>query len=190
MPETSKRITVAKNYGKMIKATHAWKTKRHAHMAGIKKFHRSTAGKQMHRKLARILATRTSLTKDRKSLRLRPDRDTAREVLKIVSSYKTHILIEECWSKNDDLTERLDQYVFESYYLDVIHGIEETLLSNPDAFILTEEQIEVLFRLCSQRALINAFEQAQTSLPESFDNYYDSLGITNVVVEAYKGETK
>lgn len=187
--DKNRRITTAHNYSKMIKSRLSWKKKRFKHMAGIKAFHKSTKGKRMHRNLARTLATRTAITRDDTRLRLRPDRDTAREMLKTVSSYKTHILIEEDWATRKELTEALDQSLFEGYALPIIHAIEGAIMADVENFDLNEEQLELLFRLCAQKDLSNAFEQAGSPLPETFDNYYDSFAITEAVAITLKGES-
>ena len=161
-------------------------------MQGIAKFHRSTQGKRLHRNLARTLATRITHGNNGTSLSLRPDRATAREMLKTISSYSTHILIESDWASQPELSESLDQYVFEQYAIPCILGIEKKLLGWCEDYDiekeeLSEDEIELLLRLCPQNERRKAFNDTDAILAESFPSYFDTYGITQAVQKAIKG---
>lgn len=89
-----------------------WREKRFKYLRGIRKFHRSTRGKEFHRRLGRFLATRDTssklayyqgeVEKERFFESLRFDKvDEYREFLISVLSALTHALIEERYFEPD-----------------------------------------------------------------------------------------
>lgn len=122
----------------------SWRKNRYSIMKGIRKFHKSTAGKRFHRKLGNYLATRIT----ENSL------EDISEVLKSVSSMMTHFYIELGYYRT------LDEQVNFEICLDVLQSelrdIEEkmyTLRHNE----LTEDQMELLVLLTEENALMNSF---------------------------------
>lgn len=58
-----KKRRVLKDYRKSIATTNQWRSNRNRFMRGIKRFHKSTKGKQLHRVLSRHNATRDYKTR-------------------------------------------------------------------------------------------------------------------------------
>lgn len=79
-----------KNLKKSLQAKKTWRTKGRNLRRGIAKFHRSSKGKQFHRKLGRLLATRDF-------------KDKHNEWLISVNSLLTHLAIEEQFSSSIEI---------------------------------------------------------------------------------------
>lgn len=118
-----------------------WREKRFKYLQGIRKFHRSTKGKEFHRRLGRFLATRDTSSKlayyqgiqdkERFLESLRFDKvDEYREFLISVLSALTHALIEERYFEPD-----LDEAVRYKMFLG----------------ILLAEGVDVLKKVCEGR---------------------------------------
>ena len=56
--ERYKTVTMIKDFRKRQRTKKGWRTSRFGYMKGIKKFHRSIAGKKMHRRVGRQLSTK------------------------------------------------------------------------------------------------------------------------------------
>jgi hypothetical protein len=129
-----------KDFRKSQSAKASWRSNRNKMMAGIKKFHKSTQGKQLHRSLGRYLATRVS-----KSGRFKDRYDDKYEALKGLSSLRTHLYIETGYFKSVD-----EQIEFE-FFMDEIVPItmSEELKVYKEESTISEEDLDLLCRAIS-----------------------------------------
>lgn len=137
-----------------------WVGKRFTMMKGIKRFHRSTAGKRFHRALSRFLLTRIS-NKD--------SEQTRSEALASLSSFKTHLYIEARL-----YTELIEQADFQEFLDDVIPSlteIEKTIYKDKS---LSEEQLDLLFRIVDRGELAKVLK----------DNFRTLAGLSRVDYES------
>jgi hypothetical protein len=174
-----------KDFRKSQDSKDSWRRNRYKHMKGIKKFHTSTAGKKFHRSLGRFLATRDFKSGEykREASEVMVIQDVC-EVLKALSSLKTHALIE--FDYYHQLEDEIDLCVFIEELLPSVSRIESALVRSDG--VITADDLEFLTRLCdfdsmvlelasnnkvSEQEIRAAFEQALGSLnEETHDNVY------------------
>ena len=145
-------IRGAKNASVSKKAKRSWKKNRKAHMKGIKKFHKSTAGKRMHRQMGRFLATRITKRGVQSSRMLRES------LLKAVSSLRTHLYIEN--ETYQSIQEQRDLGLLMDHVVPTLLDIEQRwwslsedeLLVDVDDMSLNEDEFELLAALTHPRA--------------------------------------
>jgi hypothetical protein len=146
-------IRGAKNQAVSKQVKRSWKKNRKNHMKGIKKFHKSTAGKRMHRQIGRFLATRITKRSVKSTRMLRES------LLKAISSLRTHLYIENetYQTVNDqrDLGLLMDHAVpalleIEQRWWSVSNG---DLLVETDAMPLDEDEFELLMCLTHPNAI-------------------------------------
>lgn len=140
-------ITPLRDFRKSQTQKSNWVKNKASYMSGIKKFHKSTAGKRMHRNLGRFLATR--LTKPKLINQPKESLDTSfslmeiSEILKTISSYKTHLYIEL-----DYFRPAVEQLVLEEMIFDfvpMLSSINEKILSYKE---LSDDDYKFLTELC------------------------------------------
>lgn len=156
-------IRGAKNASRSNQAKRSWKRNRKTYMRGIKGFHKSTAGKRMHRQMGRFLATRVTTRGTQSSRMLRET------LLKALSSIRTHLYIEnetyQNFSEQRDLSMTLDHAIpalleIEQRWWAVSNG---DLLVESDALTLSEDELDMLLCLVHPKALKQALvEQGST----------------------------
>lgn len=122
-----------------------WRAERWKYLQGIRTFHKSTQGKDFHRKLGRYLATRI----------FRPDRMSIfdyRELTKSVSSALTHAVIETQYYM--DISEAVD---YEIFYDEVFQSLTEVLskIQKYD-FDFSESDVDLLVRVAGSYDLKTA----------------------------------
>lgn len=150
-----------------------WRSSRWKFLRGIRKFHRSLAGKRLHRSLARFLATRIL----RPHLGYLKDRYESLEplkfdALKALSSCKTHMYIEEEYYSV--LSEAAEYSSFMEYAIPLLNSIEWRLYQNPDSELSADEQ-ELLLRLADERELCKSLSEVLGTVT------------ADKIFEAYKG---
>jgi hypothetical protein len=155
-----------KDFRRSQDAKASWRKNRYKILKGIKSWHKSTAGKRFHRNLGRFLSTRI----------FRPKNESfdKYETLKAVSSLRTHLYIEgEYYSSLD---EQVDYERFVEYAQPLLIDTEVKLLEDRVEEI-TEDEIELLFRLVN---LNPVFESLASFLNEEFETLkvkYESSGV-------------
>lgn len=150
-----------KNFRKSQDSKGMWRKHRADIMRGIKSFHRSTEGKRFHRNLGRFIATRTftgyltgrklgeALTIYEKS-----------EIVKAISSIKTHLFIEMEYYHPIYEQAGLEELVFD--HLDEINDIEMKVIRDES---LTDENSSLLIMLTETASIHKSFAE-QANKPE------------------------
>jgi hypothetical protein len=130
-------------------------------LKGIKRFHKSTAGKKFHRALERFIATRESLQEcSHKIFYLTEIAD----ILKAVSSLKTHAFIE--LEFYHPLSEELEYRLLFEELLPVLDSVEKKLLSAD--FSVDESEQEILLRIVDEI-------QIKKHLAEAYGIQFDTV---------------
>lgn len=153
-------IRGAKNAAVSKKSKRSWKKNRKSHMKGIKKFHKSTSGKRMHRQMGRFLATRVTQRGVQSSRMLRES------LLKAISSLRTHLYIEN--ETYQSVQDQRDLGLLMDHAVPALLEIEQRwwALSEDELLIetvnmqLDEDELELLLCLTHPRALQTAFLEA------------------------------
>lgn len=146
-------IRGAKNQVLSKKAKRAWAKNRNTYMKGIKGFHKSTAGKRMHRQMGRFLATRITKRGVQSSRMLRET------LLKALSSMRTHLYIENETYQN--LQEQRDLGLLMDYAVPALLELEQRWWSaNNDELLvevheleMTDEELDMLLCLTHPKAI-------------------------------------
>jgi len=105
-----------KNFRRSQLSKHSWRSNKLGYLKGIGKFHRSLAGKKFHRDLTRFLLTRESYNKI--------------DLLKSLSSLKTHMYIDLVYYRSVD--ESIDYDLFVEETVELINKLESDLLSGKE----------------------------------------------------------
>lgn len=145
-----------KNFRKSQLAKHNWRAKKLKYLRGIRKFHRSIAGKKFHRSLSRFLLTRESY--DRVDL------------LKSASSLKTHLYIDLDYYRG--LDEAVDFEIFVESITELINHLENNILLGKD--INSSDYSEILEALNFSDVILNVPIKKHTGEPD-YDNYIEYI---------------
>lgn len=160
----SKRVGLLKglkNFRKSQDAKGTWRKHRADIMRGIKSFHKSTEGKRFHRNLGRFIATRTftgyltgkalgeSLSFTEKS-----------EILKAISSLKTHLFIE--MEYYHPVYEQFGLEILVLDHIDEINDIEGKIIRDE---VLSNENCGLLISLVEEASIVKAFAE-EANKPE------------------------
>lgn len=148
-------ISGLKNFRKSQDAKSMWRKNRVDIMRGIKSFHKSTEGKRFHRNLGRFIATRTFtgfLTGRKLSENLNISEKS--EIVKAISSVKTHLFIEMEYYHPLYEQAGLECLVFDC--LHEINDIEQAIIKDG---LITEENCSLLIMLTETPALIKSFAE-------------------------------
>ncbi len=139
-----------RDFRKSQNAKKGWRNNKHKIMNGIKRFHKSSEGKKMHRKLGKFLSTRVFRDKEANE-----DKDFSvllsecSELLKSISSLKTHLFIEA-----EYYAPIKSQLVFEELLVTLVPELSKMehtlLLAKP----LTNEQLDILIHLVDTKTLL------------------------------------
>lgn len=160
-----------KNFRKSQDAKGMWRKHRADIMRGIKSFHRSTEGKRFHRNLGRFIASRTftgfltgkvlgeSLSIYEKS-----------EIIKAISSVKTHLFIE--MEYYHPVYEQLGLEIIVFDHLDEINDIEMKIIKDE---ILTEENCSLLINLTEEASLIKSFAEKTGKTEAEIEQIWDKI---------------
>lgn len=129
-----------------------WRHERYKMLRGIKRFHKSTAGKRFHRALGRYVATRESLGESSSKVFYLTE---VADILKALSSLKTHAFIE--LEFYHPLSEELEYRLLFEELLPLIDSTEKKLLQGD--FTLDENDEETLLRIIDFEQVINQVAQ-------------------------------
>lgn len=121
-----------------------WRRNRNAMMRGIKKFHKSTAGKKFHRQLARYAATRLGRSNNKLSESV--IESNVDDFLTAVSSLRTHMYIDLGYYK--PLIESIEYSELLEYVIPILNEVELKFISRRYSE-LTAEELDVLLNLVS-----------------------------------------
>ena len=167
-------ITGLRNFRKSQLTKQQWRSSRWKFLRGIKKFHRSLAGKRMHRSLGRFLATH--ITRDSMST-LRDRYESLDpfqfEALKALSSYRTHAYIEEEYYM--PLSEAEEYSSFMDYVIPLLSTIEMKVYRNSNTEF-DEDEKELMLRLVPDTEICKC-------LAETFDSRIP----LEKIIDTYKG---
>lgn len=172
-----------KNFRKSQNTKQQWRKDRYKMMTGIKRFHRSTAGKQFHRSIGRFIATRESLSTENMLESV--------SVLKALSSLKTHSFIEVDYYMS--LSEYVDYLIFLEELIPTVDRVEKAILNfsfdiEPDdeEFLIRTTEAASIWRQLADQAgktveeVEQAWEQVKQELitqdiTEDEDTFYTRL---------------
>ena len=189
----SKRRTLIpglKDFRRRQNTRQQWRHERYKMLRGIKRFHKSTAGKKFHRALGRYLATRESLSESQSVFYLTEIAD----ILKALSSLKTHAFIE--LEFYHPLSEELEYRLLFEELIPIIDSTEKKLLQGD--FTLDESDEETLLRITDFEQIISQIAQEKgieieivrdlheqvmeskeiSEMNEEDDNYYRRIFVT------------
>ena len=139
-----------KDFRKSQNSKRIWTRHRFSMLKGVRKWHKSLAGKKFHRQLGRFLATRITDSLDEMLVE-------RYETLKALSSLRTHIYIEGEYFRptvDDDVEFEL---LFE-YAVPLLSELELKLLENRFSEI-NEDEIEIVFRLIGDEPVIESLSE-------------------------------
>ena len=140
-------VSKVRNFRKSQRSKLAWQKKRFKYMAGINRFHRSIKGKKMHRAMGRFVATR--IFRGDESVKL----NDANEVLKAISSIRTHIYIEADYYM--PLQEEVEFREFVEYAIPLLNSLE-TQLFKDSSYCPLDEELELLLRVTEELSIQKA----------------------------------
>jgi len=132
-----------KDFNRSQRAKENWKRGKWTYMKGIKKWHRSVKGKEFHRKLSQHLATSLIPKSDLRSRKRVHIRESLDEILKSISSIRTHLYIDLAYYKS--ITEQIEYDEILEEVISTLNDIELKLVKNE--YSLNENELETLLRL-------------------------------------------
>ena len=165
-----------------------WRRERWKYLRGIRRFHRSTAGKRFHRALGRFIATRTFRVGKAGERSRTLSTFEAAEVLKALTSAKTHAYIELEYYM--PLNEELDYLLFLEELVPAVERVEKWLISQAslmpegDGVRLEDDDFEFLIRLTETAALVKAFAEKSGRSVEEVERLWDKA--KEIVKKEYK----
>lgn len=136
-----------KDFRRSQAAKGSWRRNRNKYTKGIRRFHKSTAGKQFHRAMARFLVTRTFEGIDRNEAIT-----DMSEILKALSSATTHIFIELDYFH--PISEEIDYQIFVEDSVNILDRIRRRIMSNED---LSRDDEDFLFAITETSSIVRAF---------------------------------
>lgn len=139
----------------------SWKRNRKQYMRGIKRFHKSTAGKKFHRALGRFLATR----EDYKEL------SDVVEVLTALSSLNTHVLIELDYFH--PLTESIEYHEFIEDLIPVTSEIKIRFIKGDIS--ISEDEESFLLSIIESAALIKSLASKSGKSEKEVEKVWDKI---------------
>lgn len=155
-----------KDFKKRQKSKKQWRYLRYKMMGGIRRFHKSTAGKKFHRALARYNATREQLetqSKDQFNI------TSIVDILKALSSLKTHSYIE--LEYYHPFCEELEYRIFFEELIPLVEKLESKLLCGD--FTLEKEDEELLLRVIDTSELFKHFSELYNRGVSSIEKLYE-----------------
>jgi hypothetical protein len=146
-------------------AKEAWRHNRYNFMKGIKRFHKSTKGKRMHRAIGDFLATRESY------VQYSPFHPGIFEALKAINSLKTHAYIElEHFMPMEDYIEFTELV---ENIIPMIGRADDTLIKA--SIGLNKDDVELLYRLTEEKELILAYSRKLNKPVEDVQNSWNQI---------------
>lgn len=156
-----------KNFRKTQNTKQQWRGERYKMMRGIKRFHKSTAGKRFHRSLGRFLATRESLQENFTSFYL----TEVAEVLKAFSSLETHAYIE--LEYYHPLAEELEFRILFDELIPAISRIKNDLMSG--RFMFEDSDEELLLRVIDHQDIFASMAETHGVNCDDIQKLCDSI---------------
>ena len=132
----------------------SWRRNKWSTLMGIKKWHRSMQGKAAHRKLGTWIASKIAHDKHGHSVYKRDESIDIYEGLAALSSLRTHLYIEAQYLSSS-LQESVEIRTLVEYAAPVLLILEQRFLEDTQTK-LTEDEMELLLRLCEPTALLRA----------------------------------
>lgn len=145
-----------KDFRKAQLQKHNWRAKKLKYMRGIRKFHRSIAGKKFHRSISRFLLTRESFDRV--------------ELLKAVSSLRTHLFIDLDYYRQ--LDEAVDFEIFVEDLSDTIGYLESELIKGRE---VDPKDFVVLLEALNYSDIVRAMTGADATDEPDYANYVEML---------------
>ena len=134
----------------------SWRRHKYNIMKGINRWHKSTSGKRMHRAIGNFLATRESFDFSKYSEELY-------ELMKAVSSLKTHAIIElEYYIPVDEFVEYME---LTEVIIQNSRTVFDKLLKNDTN--IDESELEFLYRIVPESELLKHYDKDFLTLVES-----------------------
>jgi hypothetical protein len=151
------KISAIKDFrkGQLSKAN--WRKNRFKIMKGIKRFHKSTAGKRFHRKLSRFILTRDSKKVSKTDSKERKDEAQAAnyfnkiDTATSINSAISHLICELNYYHPFDEHIEVEEATY--FLLPLLEGMRNALLANRE---LDEEDLRILLFLIESSALIKS----------------------------------
>jgi len=161
-----------RNFRKSQVSKEQWRKNRYKLLKGIKRFHRSTKGKRMHRAIGRFLATRDSSLGSfkRKANEYLEIHDVC-EILKALTSVKTHNYIEFEYYHTVD--EEVLYQIFTEELLPAIDRMEKALISTKGT--ITKEDLDFLTRIVEPNALFHELSEVFGASYDDIKKYFDHI---------------
>jgi len=169
-------ITGLKDFRRKQNTKQQWRHERYKMLRGIKRFHKSTAGKKFHRALGRYIATRESMENSSEDTFYLSE---VSDVLKALSSLKTHAFIELEYFH--PLSEELEYRLLFEELIPLVNGIERNLLRGD--FSLDERSEEVLLRITDFDQVINHLAIENGLEVGIVDELYAKIKTTDEILE-------
>ena len=141
-----------KDFRRRQQSRQQWRRGRKKMMRGIKRFHKSTAGKRFHRALGRFLATREAMEKANEySISI----NEVAGILKSLSALKTSAFIElEFYHQ---MSEEMEYRSFVEELIPISNRLESNLLAGD--YSLSEDDEDFLVQIVKPESIIFAFEE-------------------------------
>lgn len=193
------RLQRHKSFRRSQAGKESWRHNRYKHMKGIRAFHHSTEGKQFHRSLGRMLATRHTGRRLVKSEALDLTLvNELSETLKAISSLRTHLFIELDYFH--EMNEEADLHILIEETIPVLYRVEESLLHGRP---VDKDDLDLLVALVHPEALKREMDEAAVDagsgfheasqwydaqmryLEQTCDGYFDKIGCHLKMVEDF-----
>lgn len=163
-----------KNFRRKQNTKQQWRHDRYKMMRGIKRFHKSTAGKRFHRSLGRFLATREAM---QKSVQFSVSLTEVADILKSLSSLKTHAYVELEFFH--PLAEELEYRTFIEELIPAVDRVEKNILAGN--FSIEEEDEKFFLKIVNEESIIDSlakrsntsFEEVKEMWEQILDHIYD-----------------
>ena len=165
-----KKVKRLKDFKKSQMTASQWRKDKFKMMRGIKDFHSSTKGKQMHRSIGRFLATRDM----RGGIFARESNGNLAEVsniLKELSALRTHGYIGLEYYKT--LSEQADYEIFLEEMVPVVERIEHSLIVGKE---IKKPDLDFLVRLTEQKVLLDEVSRNTKSSFEVLEVFWREWG--------------
>jgi len=161
------RVSKYKDFKKSSQQKSNWRKNRAKIMKGIKKFHKSTDGKRLHRNMGRFLATRDMR------------HDDYVEALKAVSSMKTHAYIEYGYYMQLDDALAFDDFMENA--IPKLTSLEGRLFNRSDD--ITDEEIDICVRIVESAQIIKSFAEKSGKTELEVEKLWDKA--KDIVAKQY-----
>jgi len=148
-----------------------WRKFRYKIMKGIKRFHRSTAGKRFHRSLARFIATRQFYRSDSLVGNKNESVDIVLDTLKAIASAKTHLLIESHFYMSVDVY--VDYFIFYEDAYAALSSIEQKVYAFDEN--IDKDDVELLTRMVERKYLISEIADAKSRKFENVLRQFEEI---------------